>query len=367
MAATVTIEPLPEGVEQLPSGKWSYRLRNEHGKRFRRTGFKTAKAAERARILEAEEIRKYKTGEAKRPVDAAAMPTFEELCVEYLQQYEAEANTRRTFEQRLRYSREKYGSLRIDNIDPESILRWHRSLPPGTAKAIVVAMGQVLRYGVRTKRLESNPVSEVVPRLRKPPAPEVVPFTMDELAAIDDELPKHLRGLATFAALTALRPSEWIALERADIDRERMVIHIRRTFRDGELRPHGKTEGSIRDVPLPRQALAILDARPARLDTRLVWPGARGGHLNLNDFRRTWAAALKAAGITHRHIYSCRHTGISIMLASGVSIFEVARLCGTSATMIERTYGRFLHDAHDRARTKVDTFLDGQQAVGELS
>lgn len=349
-------------VEQLPSGSWSFRMRDENGKQFRRSGFKTERAADKARILEAEEIRKFRTGEAKRPVAAVEVPTFNALCDEYLAQYDAPANTTRTFKQRLSYSRTKFGSTRLDRLDSDAITRWHRTLPSGTATAIVRAMGQVLRYGVRTKRLDENPVAAV--KLVNPPPPEIEPFTLEQLAAIDAELPRHLRGLATFAALTFMRPSEWLAIERADIDKAAGVVHVRRTYRDGVLTEgRGKTRGSIRAVPLPAQALAILEGRTPRLDTRLVWPGARGGYLNLNDLRREWKAALQAAGVRHRHIYALRHTGISFLLAAGVPTFEVARLAGTSTAMIERTYGRLLLDSHDRARSALDAFLAGQQAA----
>jgi integrase len=351
-------------IEQLRSGKWSYRARDEHGKQVRKSGFKSERDAMRALVRFTDEVAAIRRGEFKRPEPAREIPTFEQIAEDYLAQYEAEANTLKTFKQRLSYSRKKFGSVRIDQLDADSIARWYRTLPPGSAAPIIRAMGQPLNFAVRTGRLDKNPVTAV--KLKNAPPPEIEPFTMEELAAIDAELPKHLRGVATFAALTAMRPSEWIALERGDIDRAKVVIHARRTYRDGELREgRGKTRGSIRTVPLPKQALAILDARPARLDTRLVWPGARGEHLNLNDFRRTWKTALTAAGVKHRTIYSLRHTGISMLLAAGVSSFEAAKLAGTSVAMIERTYGRLLTDSHDRARTALDALLSAQEAAAE--
>jgi len=42
---------------------------------------------------------------------------------------------------------------------------------------------------------------------------------------------------------------------------------------------------------------------------------------------------------------------------AGVSLFELARLMGTSPAMIDKTYGHLLPDALDRARTALDAFV----------
>ena len=69
-------------------------------------------------------------------------------------------------------------------------------------------------------------------------------------------------GLVVFAAATGLRPGEWIALERRDIDRDARVVYVRRAFRNGRIKCP-KTEGSIRAVPLQTIALEALDQLPA--------------------------------------------------------------------------------------------------------
>jgi hypothetical protein len=95
-----------------------------------------------------------------------------------------------------------------------------------------------------------------------------------------------------------------------------------------------------------------LDAIPPRLDTALVFPAPLGGLLNLDNWRRrTWAPAIEAAGIvTPAGIYDLRSTFASDALAADISVFELARIMGTSVRMIERHYGALLDGAGARHR-----------------
>jgi integrase len=158
-----------------------------------------------------------------------------------------------------------------------------------------------------------------------------------------------------------------MALERAAVDRQAGVVTIRRTVVEGVVRPYGKTERSLRAVPLPARAAQALDEHPTRLDTRVLFPGIRGGPLALSPFRhREWNPALRAAGLDHRSPYAMRHTYASFSIAAGVSLFELSRLMGTSPAMLDKTYGHMLPDALDRARSALDAFVDSNQKAASL-
>lgn len=161
----------------------------------------------------------------------------------------------------------------------------------------------------------------------KPKAAEIQPFaSWEEIEAIAAELNPRHQAIPIFAVGTGLRPEEWIALERRDVDRHASVVHVRRVYTQGRLKECAKTSRQRRRVPLRQRILDALEALPPRLDSPLLFPAARGGYIELNKFRwREWTPALPAAGIPHRRIYDLRHTYATWSLAAGVSLFALLR------------------------------------------
>jgi integrase len=108
----------------------------------------------------------------------------------------------------------------------------------------------------------------------------------EELERVSAELPPERRSLPILVAGTGLRPEEWLALERRDIDLRAGTLRVARVYTSGVVKEYGKQDRSLRRIPLRRRVLDALEAHPWRIDTPLVYPGERGGHLNLHAWRR---------------------------------------------------------------------------------
>jgi integrase len=333
-------------------GNWQARWYDENGQRHAQGGFETKSAARDWLDSKLDEVLALRRGDLP-TLRRQNMPTLTELVDEYLAQHTAEANTLRTLTARLRYATRTFGETRVDRLDPQAIGAWRKTLPERSAWSIHKALRQILHYAVRVKLVDEN-VAALVPN-PEPKRREVPTFeTVADLEAIGEETGS---AIPVFAGLTGLRPEEWIALEGRDVDLRGGVVHVRRVYTDGQLKLYGKQQRSLRTVPLPLRAFEALQGVPTPIGSALWFPGVKGGHLSLHEWRRgVWTPALKAAGLTHRGPYALRHTYASFAIAAGVSLFELARFMGTSVEQIDRTYGHLLPDSIERTRAALDAW-----------
>ncbi|HEX6127132.1 MAG TPA: site-specific integrase [Pyrinomonadaceae bacterium] len=131
-------------------------------------------------------------------------------------------------------------------------------------------------------------------------------------ATIEADNP-HLKALILLGLDSGMRRGEILKLEWNDIDFERGIIKI--------LGTHTKTQKS-RFVPMTSRAKAELVTLPNF--------GASGRVFPFNDFKRSWATALKIAGIDGLNFHDLRRTFVTRLQTGGVSIGIAAELAGHS-------------------------------------
>jgi hypothetical protein len=143
------------------------------------------------------------------------------------------------------------------------------------------------------------------PRRREPgeahpnPEPkrrEVLAFeSVDDLEAVGEELSPHF-GLFRFSrASPGFARRNGSRSSGATSTREAGIVHVRRVYTDGQVKPYGKQSRSLRAV----RAVEALSELAPRLDNPLLFPGARVGYLNLHEWRADeWTPAVRAAGLS---------------------------------------------------------------------
>jgi hypothetical protein len=347
---------------KIAGSRWGLRYYDATGARRRKTPFPSKSAALRY-------YRDFIEPGRNGGVVKAPCKTLAEFVPIFLERHGATVRERtiKTLKYRLGYAVKAFGGAELRDLQAMAgeVAAWQATLPKRSRYGIMQAFRQALGAAVRWGYMESNPA--VAAGANPQPAPRGVrAFSRTELEAIAAELSPAYRTLPVFIGATGLRPEEWQVLERADVDRRARAVNVQRTLSNGEVVELAKTDRSRRQVPLSRRAAAAYDATPARLGTRLLYAAAEGGILNLDNFRsRQWAPALKSAGVaTPARIYDLRSTFASDALAARVTVFELARIMGTSVEMIERHYGALLDGAGEGIAARLDA-LDVERDEGE--
>lgn len=260
----------------------------------------------------------------------------------------------------LRRACEQLGDCDVGSIDPERIAAWRAGMPPATRWQATQALKQVSAWARRWQLIDRDPLA-LVPNPR-PVRAEVQPFgSWDEIERVSRALPDAVSLLPLIGAGCGLRPGELLGLDYGAIDLARRELHVRASVHERELRPTVKTPRSRRVVPLRSRVVAALEPHLDGPRSGLLFATRQGTPLDLRNLRRrAWQPALRRAGLDHPHrIYDLRHTYATWSLRAGVGIYQLARRMGTSAQMIDATYGHLAADAGEHERHLLDAWDEG--------
>jgi integrase len=159
----------------------------------------------------------------RRANGTASTLTLAELIDEYLLQHDAEPETIEKLRWLLAKAVRVFGDQRLGQLCSHEIAAWRMTIPPGHPFEATQALRQVLRRAVQWGMIAVNPATHGVdnPQRRRT---EKRPFeSWAQLSQVASKLSDRQGPLVMFAAATGLRPGEWIALERRDIDVEARV------------------------------------------------------------------------------------------------------------------------------------------------
>jgi integrase len=165
-------------------------------------------------------------------------------------------------------------------------------------------------------------------------------LTIDARTALLSVCPDDLALLVTAALLTGARPGELATLCAGDFNRSQGVLTLR-----------GKT-GS-RTVAISTEAAKFFNARSkGKTPAAPLLATSFGQAWNKDNWKKPLKDAVTKAGLSDAVVlYSLRHTAISEMMRAGIDVFTVAKLTGTSVSMIEKNYG---HLRHEEVKAKLN-------------
>jgi integrase len=150
----------------------------------------------------------------------------------------------------------KWDSLTLQSIKAVAIEDWLRSLAKanGTKAKIREVFGATFRHAMRYELYPTNPVANVRQVRKRTIEPSILEPA--EIAAILHDLEgiEPVRSAFLLAAVMGMRRGEIFGLKWVDVDFERAILHVRRSYVDGVVGAT-KTDSSRRPLPIPEQAL----------------------------------------------------------------------------------------------------------------
>lgn len=196
----------------------------------------------------------------------------------------------------------------------------------------------------------------------KQPRREILPFSLEEVQQILDQVRPDYRYYFTVRFFTGMRTGEVHGLKWKNILFESGHILVRETFSQGRTE-YTKTDGSQREIVMSSVVRdALLQQKKSTGQSDYVFHTSSGTPLDTkNVTQRVWYPLLKHLGLELRQPYQCRHTAATLWLAAGENPEWIARQLGhTNTEMLFRVYSRYVPNLTRNDGSAMDRLLRSQ-------
>jgi integrase len=342
------------------AGSWIARMRTETGqKAYKALGFETdALDYEKAREAAEAWFRLRDAGVADEVITVA------DACREYVSHLKKGKGEASSNDADKRFARTIYGqpigAVPLSKLRTPRIREWRdslqavnatgddgRALSKGSSNRTLTALKAALNLAVTNRRVLPQLAREwgdVKPH-KDATKRRTLFLDLRQRRKLLDSAKGAVRDLIEAAALTGARAGELTRATRGQFD-----------ARLGTMTFDGKT-GS-RTVPLSKAAAAVFKrVSKGKLPTAPLFTRDDGKPWAHSDWDELVREAAKVAKLPKGTcLYTLRHSFITQAITDGMTTLDVARLCGTSVSMIEKHYGHLVADSA-RERLSAVTML----------
>ena len=300
-----------------------------------------------------------------------AVLTVEEWCTIWLEGYRVNRDsTVRQARTHAKHITAEFGSIALSDVRPSSVKAWMAKLKndgfqQSYRHALHARLSQIMADAMTDGLVGRNPCS----RKTAPSLGKQKPYcaTTDQVWALHDAMPEHLRVAVLLGAFVGLRVSEVSGLRVSDVDFIRGIVTPRQQWGGAPL----KTAGSEAPLPIPNDLSLVLSAavRPGAeyLVTNPKGEGV-GPWLIERAVRSAKQAIAEREGSDPKSdplrlpedfsFHDLRHYLASMLINSGADIKTVqARLRHASARTTLDTYSHLWPDADESTRSAVGAVI----------
>ncbi len=294
---------------------------------------------------------------------------FSEFADKWLREYAAAHVKTRTldhYESAIRmHLKPAFGEYRLKDICPEHVdifkaAKLREGKAPATINKLLVILGAMMKRAVVWRYIRENPV-QYVSRV-KPNHREMDYLTPEEIRRLLDAASPEYRPLFAAAVLTGAREGELLALRWGDLDLERRILYIRRTYYPGHGFTEPKSASGRRAVKISPELGVILrehkEATGGRADD-LIFGNGTGNPIDAtNMLAREFRPALERAGLRQVRFHDLRHTYAALQTASDENFKFIQQQMGhASITTTMDFYGHLLPEASEGAGERLDALV----------
>lgn len=293
-------------------------------------------------------------GDYIRPEDAQL--TVEQWCKAWLEAYAVNRpSTVRQARTHVKRIVAAFGDQRLSDVRPTMVRSWiaglqGEGLAASTIYALHSRLAHVMADAVHDGVLHRSPCS----RRTSPPMgkAKVYVATTEQIWALHDELPEHLRPAILLGAFAGLRLGEVCGLRIEDVDFMRGSVTPRFQADGAPL----KTDGSEATVPIPRDLALLLSESVRTWGTDYAVTNGFGAPARDFQIQRAVRAVRgRVPGLPEAFTFhDTRHHYASLLIAGGADIKMVqARMRHESARVTLDTYGHLFDSGDDATRDLV--------------
>jgi integrase len=276
--------------------------------------------------------------------------TVADACKGYVEDREREKGSECAHDAKMRFKRTvdgtRFGDQPLDKIRTPHVKAWFHGLKMSKASAnrTLTALKAALNFAVANRLVTATAVQEwrdVKPYKNAGKRRDLF-LDLTQRRALLAKTAGALRDLIEATMLTGARAGELTKAKREQFDARQESMRF-------------KGNKGPRIVPLSGPALTLfkrLAESKLPLARLLVRDdGKPWAHSDWDELVRDAAKSAKLPpGVC---LYTLRHSFITQAIQDGLSILDVARLCGTSVMMIEKHYGHLVHSVARERLAKV--------------
>lgn len=300
--------------------------------------------AESLLIIRKQTVREGKVPE---PVKRILNHTFKELANEY-RQWSASQRSYKSKKYFIDQLVEKFGNIPLRHFNTKLLEQYQtekiqRGNKPATINRHTACIKHMFTKAVQWDMVEEFTLKKVRQVKQLEERNRRLRYLLeDESKNLIDKCDQHLKPIVVMALNTGMRKSEILTLRWENIDLANKLILLADT-----------KNNEPRQIPINMTLKTQLDKLPQRIDGGYVFYDPRSDK-PYQDIKKSFAKALKNAGIKDFHFHDLRHTFASHLVMKGVDIMTVRELLGHKTLSMTLRYSHLAPSHKTRAVNVLD-------------